>query len=206
LRFPNLDDLDPITRSAVDASIPLTRHILAEAVKWLRSVLDILRELSAGMSTEETRWRVLSADTQGLLGRRYPAEGFVYQPHAWSKILNARPDLAVEQNWTFEHPGFAALDGQEASDLIDFLNIIGFLPGSPGWADYNLARLKDGRLGWMPPAARVGDRVCVLAATLVPHCVRYVAGGKYKIIGICYVHDMMDGAAMPRDPDEFVEV
>jgi hypothetical protein len=44
-----------------------------------------------------------------------------------------------------------------------------------------------------------GDRICVLLGGRTPFVVRATEDGCYRLIGECYLHEMMDGQAM----DEF---
>lgn len=41
--------------------------------------------------------------------------------------------------------------------------------------------------------ARKGDLVCILHGSEVPFVIRKEAGGKYLLIGECYMHGIMEG-------------
>ena len=54
---------------------------------------------------------------------------------------------------------------------------------------------KKGYMGWAPPAAAVGDRICVLFGGQVPYVVRRQKEG-YKFLGESYIHGMMNGEVL----------
>ncbi len=47
-----------------------------------------------------------------------------------------------------------------------------------------------------PAALEAGDVVCVLFGAKVPFCLRPIGGGRYLLVGECYVHGLMKGEAM----------
>lgn len=49
------------------------------------------------------------------------------------------------------------------------------------------------RLAWVPRRAQAGHVFCVLLGAKVPHLLRLVADGQYKLIGECYLQDCMKG-------------
>ncbi|KAL3293234.1 Heterokaryon incompatibility protein [Colletotrichum asianum] len=53
-----------------------------------------------------------------------------------------------------------------------------------------------GLIGYVPMRAKRGDLVCILYGSEVPFVVRKEAGGKYAIVGECYIHGIMDGQAL----------
>jgi hypothetical protein len=61
-------------------------------------------------------------------------------------------------------------------------------------------------MGVFPAAARVGDIIVVLVSGNVPYVLRHKVGDRFKYIGACYVHGIMDGEAMRngRDLERFV--
>lgn len=59
-----------------------------------------------------------------------------------------------------------------------------------------LIKTKRGYLGLAPEAAEKGDLVCILYGCSVPVVIREVEGGAHELVGECYVHGMMDGAAL----------
>ena len=60
-----------------------------------------------------------------------------------------------------------------------------------------LAVLDQGYLVMGPRACELGDRVCILYGCLVPVILRQIGDGeRYRFMGECYVHGMMDGEAI----------
>jgi hypothetical protein len=53
-------------------------------------------------------------------------------------------------------------------------------------------------LGWLPRGAKKGDFICILEGGEVPFVMRS-ADGRYKVLGDCYIHGIMDGEAMKRE-------
>lgn len=51
-------------------------------------------------------------------------------------------------------------------------------------------------LGLAPDAAEKGDLVCILYGCSVPVVIRKRRGGNHELVGECYIHGMMDGAAL----------
>ena len=61
----------------------------------------------------------------------------------------------------------------------------------------------DGRVGWVPKAAEVGDQVAIFLGATVPILLR-PRGDGYIVLGEAYVHEMMDGQAF-EGPDVQIE-
>ncbi|KAK0511293.1 hypothetical protein JMJ35_005866 [Cladonia borealis] len=61
----------------------------------------------------------------------------------------------------------------------------------------------DGRAGWVPNTAEVGDRIAIFLGATVPILLR-PRGNGYIVLGEAYVHEMMDGQAFER-PDVQIE-
>ncbi|KAF4833672.1 hypothetical protein CGCTS75_v003478 [Colletotrichum tropicale] len=63
-----------------------------------------------------------------------------------------------------------------------------------------------GLTGYVPMRAKKGDLVCILFGSEVPFVVRREAGGKYSLVGECYIHGIMYGQALTmaviKDEDE----
>lgn len=57
---------------------------------------------------------------------------------------------------------------------------------------------RDRRIGWMPLVAEKGDRICVFDGMEYPYAIRPKegAGGKYMLVGECYISGLMNGEAM----------
>jgi hypothetical protein len=58
---------------------------------------------------------------------------------------------------------------------------------------------RDGYFGLAPPSTEKGDGIFVLRGGRVPFVLRKLGGGKYRIVGECYVHGIMHGEALRRD-------
>lgn len=56
-----------------------------------------------------------------------------------------------------------------------------------------------GLTGWVPMRAKKGDLVCILYGSDVPFVVREAAGGRYSLVGECYVHGIMGGEVLKID-------
>ena len=61
----------------------------------------------------------------------------------------------------------------------------------------------DGRAGWVPQTAEVGDRIAIFLGATVPILLR-PRGNGYIVLGEAYVHEMMDGQAF-EGPDVHIE-
>ena len=59
---------------------------------------------------------------------------------------------------------------------------------------------RDGYMGWVPPAARVGDRICLLVGGQVPYVVRPHSKkrGHWEFVGEAYVHGVMMGEGLRK--------
>jgi hypothetical protein len=55
---------------------------------------------------------------------------------------------------------------------------------------------EDGKMGLVPAAAEVNDKICVFFGGQVLYIIREVDEGKHEFIGECYVHGLMDGEAL----------
>lgn len=58
----------------------------------------------------------------------------------------------------------------------------------------------NGRLALLPEEAEIGDEICVFDGVKVPFVVRSsTVDGHYKLVGSCYLHEMMDGQVEKRE-------
>jgi len=60
---------------------------------------------------------------------------------------------------------------------------------------------ENGRMGFVPPLADVGDMICVIYGMQAPLVLRRTSGdslgeAEHKLLGECYIHGAMDGEAM----------
>jgi Heterokaryon incompatibility protein (HET) len=56
-----------------------------------------------------------------------------------------------------------------------------------------------GYLGQVPHSARIGDKVCIFLGSNVPHVIRPVDGGFFRLLGTAYIHGIMQGEAMEAE-------
>ena len=62
----------------------------------------------------------------------------------------------------------------------------------------------EGRIGWVPLAARTGDIVSLMRGSPVPVLIRpSQQGNSFFMIGQCYIHGIMDGEAVIGKEDQF---
>jgi hypothetical protein len=100
--------------------------------------------------------------------------------------------------YAFEQSGVAsAINTEQLLDSISLSMVKEFLRRVQEvvW-NRQLIRTKRGDLGLAPEAAEKGDLVCILYGCSVPVVIREVERGNHELIGECYVHGMMDGAAL----------
>lgn len=57
----------------------------------------------------------------------------------------------------------------------------------------------NGRLGLMPNTTQLADRICVFLGGQVPYVIRPYGNEEHTLIGLCYLHGVMDGEAMAMD-------
>ena len=60
-------------------------------------------------------------------------------------------------------------------------------------------------MGWAPLAAREGDAVCFFEGCEIPFVVRDCKN-RWRLLGDCYVHGLVDGGVGGRDWEEMVLV
>ena len=65
----------------------------------------------------------------------------------------------------------------------------------------------EGRIGWVPHAAQIGDIVSLMRGSPVPVIIRPSQQGEsYLMIGQCYIHGIMDGEAVAGMEDQFQRI
>ena len=149
----------------------------------------------AGHTREESLWRTLCCNlTSGVPVERPPDEWTV----GWRMTLR-QYELATTEgeidvvNLTsvFERD-FSPGDAAHFSALAG--SITAYSRGR------TLCVTTEGRLGYVPLKSSVGDRICILLGSKVPFVVREASHQRFKLIGECYIHGIMDGEAT-RDRD-----
>ena len=53
-------------------------------------------------------------------------------------------------------------------------------------------------MGRVPHGSAVGDIICILLGGNVPFVIRECSEGRFRLIGECYIHGIMDGDAMEQ--------
>jgi hypothetical protein len=127
----------------------------------------------------ESLWRTLVAD-------RGPNGG--YAPVFYRRACQ----------YAFKQSGIAsAINTEQLLDSISLSMVKEFLHRVQEvvW-NRQLIKTKRGYLGLAPEAAEKGDMVCILYGCSIPVVIREVEGGNHELVGECYVHGMMDGAAL----------
>jgi hypothetical protein len=69
-----------------------------------------------------------------------------------------------------------------------------------------LCLTNQGYLGQVPHSTQIGDKVCIFLGSAVPHVIRPVEGGCYRLLGTAYIHGIMQGGAMEGDNIEIREL
>lgn len=59
-----------------------------------------------------------------------------------------------------------------------------------------------GYSGQVPYSARIGDKVCIFLGSAAPHVLCQVDGGFYQLLGMAYMHGIMQGEAMEGESVE----
>jgi hypothetical protein len=127
----------------------------------------------------ESLWRTLVAD-RGLNGS--------YAPVFYRRACQ----------YAFKQSGVASvINTEQLLDSISLSMVKEFLQRVQEvvW-NRQLIKTKRGYLGLAPEAAEKGDLVCILYGCSVPVVIREVEGDAHELVGECYVHGMMDGAAL----------
>jgi hypothetical protein len=78
---------------------------------------------------------------------------------------------------------------------------------TPAYLGRRMSRLQSGKLALVPHASLMTDVVAVFRGVPVPFVLRRVPGDEeaYEVVGLCYVHGIMDGEAL-NEGDEMREV
>ena len=66
-----------------------------------------------------------------------------------------------------------------------------------------LCLFDDGRAGWVPKTAEIGDQIAIFLGATVPILLRPRENG-YIVLGEAYVHELMDGQAL-EGPNVHIE-
>ena len=58
----------------------------------------------------------------------------------------------------------------------------------------------NGYVGLLPAHSKRGDLICIIFGAIVPFVLRKLDNGEYELIGEVYVHGIMDGEYLKKDP------
>lgn len=148
---------------------------------------------------KEAFWRTLTCDLTPLSHRadKSYGEGFYYL----QRMLDA---LDEKGNVDWGKVGRAEIALIKRSQE--------FLHGGQMWSlERNVAITQRGYVSRVPHTSIVGDMVAVLYGARVPFVLREIEGkdgkgtGRFRLIGECYVHGLMDGQIMTWDNLEHLE-
>jgi hypothetical protein len=70
---------------------------------------------------------------------------------------------------------------------------------TPAYLERRIVRCTSGKLALVPEGSQMSDAVAVFRGVPVPFVLRETDEGVYSIVGICYVHGLMEGQAMDGD-------
>jgi hypothetical protein len=152
--------------------------------------------LGGGIPQQTTEEKTLTKDD----GEELPPESF------WRTLVADRgpngsyPPVFYRRacQYAFKQSGVAsAINTEQLLDSISLSMVREFLQRVQEvvW-NRQLIKTKRGYLGLAPEAAEKGDLVCILYGCSVPVVIREIEGGTHELVGECYVHGMMDGAAL----------
>ena len=170
---------------------------LKRTIELNEGVLDIFRQSTRYRDSYWSAFtRALVADkdrTGSRIGQRDLSEGyFTYRRYTTQVLLSM-----VTQQFSFREESESALAAEylEVNDLDSAI--------SHAASGRNFCLFDDGRVGWVPKAAEVGDRIAVFRGATVPILLR-PRGNGYIVLSEVYVHELMDGQAF-EGPDVAIE-
>ncbi|KAK0508999.1 hypothetical protein JMJ35_008370 [Cladonia borealis] len=127
----------------------------------------------------EAVWRIPCADQMWTSNRRCRATIDAAEGYKEIKQRIANPDLV---------PGFYSRTCQAYVIAMEYLhNRRPFLS-------------TNGYVGLLPAHSKRGDLVCIIYGAIVPFVLRKLDNGKHELIGEAYVHGIMDGEYLKKDP------
>ncbi|EPE37069.1 hypothetical protein GLAREA_09232 [Glarea lozoyensis ATCC 20868] len=143
-----------------------------------------LTSYPTGESASEVLWRTMCAN---VVNGKYPAENdTVFSYQSWYKALLRGGDFVRE------------MVAEEVSPVY-YDRVRAFTRGR------TLCTTSNGYLALVPAEALTGDRIAIFAGGRAPFVLRPF-GSKFKLIGACYVHGIMDGEAFSEDDLELQSI
>lgn len=67
-------------------------------------------------------------------------------------------------------------------------------------------RTSNDRFAWVPGKTKPGDRVCILLGASIPYIIRPTPGGKFQLVGECWVQGLMEGEALDQPEFQWREI
>ena len=184
------------------------------ALEWLLDIsrwIDIVSSSDIPHPAPREFWRAAAADRDTWKQSFKPTRTCLC-PHFEESLLTFIDGLKslrglVETQPVFDDHGKALLDLVERLDVLNehdddfslwaviFEKLLHMLPSfSNNSTGRRLAITKDGLLCLVPNASLPGDQLAIIGGMPIPFLLR-PKGDRFAIVGLCYIHDMMDGQA-----------
>jgi hypothetical protein len=134
------------------------------------------------------------------LGNYYPYTGETYkEAFTTSVVADMRYDPLEK---CYSRGGKFIWSNEQPQTREDLLHSESYdIPLSNVCLGRRFAHTFKGLIGVVPAAAVVGDIVTVISHSSVPLVLRHVVDSRYKLVGECYIHGIMDGKAIGRHVD-----
>ncbi|KAK3665945.1 hypothetical protein LTR22_003264 [Elasticomyces elasticus] len=119
-----------------------------------------------------------------------------------AKLVRAVPDLGEAGNWSGLHPTLRSLSDEELATVTWRLCMI--TPPNP---DSRFCCTTDGKFGWVPKQARLGDIVCIVPAMPCPLILRRMSPPDqtaFQLVGPAYIGRLMMGEAVRKHAEDQV--
>ncbi|KAL2875866.1 hypothetical protein SGCOL_008861 [Colletotrichum sp. CLE4] len=170
------------------------------AEQWYRSVTDVaFPDKTATPKTWENLWRTFMCnqtrdhkrpDEDCAIGLDIHYSIALEPGKGLARILQERTDHEIQFHGLAPQDGVAHyMKEKEIAEK--------FIGAHSKWTyDRRFFRSEEGRFGWAVDGVRKGDLVIVLYGCDYPIIVRADEQKKSRIIGDCYIHNLMDGEAM----------
>ena len=151
----------------------------------------------AGLHSDDAFWRTIVADQNAVTndehrdpdtGRTRPGFGQYFREliSLIDSIVTSDPALRLNE-----------LSNENRSELlipVEASKYWGSLTGP--YMGRRAARLQSGTLALVPQTSELTDVLAVFQGVPLPFVLRPNGEGTYQVVGICYIHGMMDGEAM----------
>ena len=196
--------LDGVILNTVEVlgSIWYSGAVRNDSVKTIQRTIE-LNEEYLGMFRQSPRYRgcYWSAFTRALVadkdhtGRRMGQQDLSELYVTYRKYFSYFLVFLATRRFSFYRRVYGTVGFQEFSDFELAINYAAY--------GRTFCIFDDGRAGWVPATAEVGDRIAIFLGATVPMLLR-PRGNGYIVLGEAYVHEMMDGQAF-EGPDVQIE-